>query len=69
LNGAIHAMACRHAELPVEVIVSEISAAKLGVLAGQWRSADEAVRHPSWYWNLKCTPRPASRFPADEIRG
>jgi uncharacterized protein (TIGR03083 family) len=23
-NGAIHAMACRHAELPVEVIVSEI---------------------------------------------
>ena len=24
LNGAIHAMACRHAELPVEVIVGEI---------------------------------------------
>ena len=24
MNGAIHAMACRHAELPVEVIVSEI---------------------------------------------
>ena len=24
MNGAIHAMACRHAELPVEVIVGEI---------------------------------------------
>ena len=24
MNGAIHAMACRHAELPVEAIVSEI---------------------------------------------
>jgi uncharacterized protein (TIGR03083 family) len=24
LNGAIHAMACRHAELPIEVIVGEI---------------------------------------------
>jgi len=32
MNGAIHAMACRHAELPVEVIVSEIRA-RIGV----WR--------------------------------
>ena len=32
LNGAIHAMACRHAELPVEVIVGEIRG-RIGV----WR--------------------------------
>jgi uncharacterized protein (TIGR03083 family) len=33
MNGAIHAMACRHAELPVEVIVGEIRG-RIGV----WRS-------------------------------
>jgi len=32
MNGAIHAMACRHAELPVEVIIGEIRA-RIGV----WR--------------------------------
>jgi len=33
MNGAIHAVACRHAELPIEVIVSEIRD-RIGV----WRS-------------------------------
>ncbi|HXZ71198.1 MAG TPA: maleylpyruvate isomerase family mycothiol-dependent enzyme, partial [Streptosporangiaceae bacterium] len=32
MNGAIHAMACRHAELPVEVIIGQIRA-RIGV----WR--------------------------------